>query len=69
MADLNLNTGNQPAKPDAKAEFTVREMIARLANCEDMDAIVSGSFCNSDPMPITDVTDDEGEGTITLKLG
>lgn len=47
------------------AHLTVREAIARLAMMEDMDAELCFSFHNSDPFPITDITD-TGDGQVTV---
>lgn len=47
------------------AHMTVREAIARLAMMEDMDAELCFSFHNSDPFPITDITD-TGDGQVTV---
>ncbi len=65
---MKLGTEAAVENKTSKSTFTVREMIARLALCEDMDAVVSGSMCNSDPIAITDL-EEEGDGVITLKLG
>lgn len=48
-----------------EVNLTVREVIARLAMCEDMDAEVCFSIANSDPIPATDVTDN-GDGQVII---
>ena len=58
-----LNTKTTDAKP--ATTLTVRELISRLVNVEDMDATVQASFSNSDGMDVTDVTD-AGDGTVVL---
>ncbi len=52
-----------PPKP--AANMTVREAIAKLAMTEDMDAELCFSFHNSDPIPVTDITD-TGDGQVTV---
>ncbi len=57
--------------PKAKAilpplsNITVREAIAKLAQMEDMDAELCMSIHNSDPIPVTDITD-TGDGQVTV---
>ena len=41
----------------ASTNITVREAIAKLAQMEDMDAEVCFTFHNSDPIPVTDISD------------
>ncbi len=58
-----------PQKPPTTerpvVNMTVREAIAKLAMSEDMDAELCFSFHNSDPIPVTEITD-TGEGQVTL---
>ncbi len=57
---VELPTTQRPAE-----NVTVREAIAKLAQMEDMDAELCFSFHNSDPIPVTDITD-TGDGQVTL---
>ncbi len=54
-----------PATSKRAANITVREAIANLAMMEDMDAELCYSFHNSDPIPVTDITD-TGDGQVTI---
>lgn len=51
--------------PTTKANITIREAIARLAQSEDMDAELCFTFHNSDPIPVTDITDN-GDGQVVV---
>ena len=48
--------------------MTIREAIAKLAMCEDMDAELCFSFHNSDPISVTDITDN-GDGQVVVSSG
>ncbi len=52
-------------KSAAPTNITVREAIAKLAMAEDMDAELCLSIHNSDPIPVTDITD-TGDGQVTV---
>ena len=54
-----------PPTTKRAANITVREAIAKLANMEDMDAELCFSFHNSDPIPVTDITD-TGDNQVTI---
>ena len=45
--------------------MTVREAIAKLAQMEDMDAELCFTFHNSDPIPVTDISD-SGDGQVVV---
>lgn len=45
--------------------FTVREAIAKLVLMEDMDAELCFAFHNSDPIPVSDITD-TGDNQVTI---
>ena len=47
------------------ATITVREAIAKLALMEDMDADLCFVFHNSDPIPVTDISD-SGDGQVVV---
>ncbi len=51
--------------PNAPSNMTVREAVARLVMSEDMDAELCLSIHNSDPIPVTDITD-SGDGQVTV---
>ncbi len=51
--------------PATKANITVREAIAKLAFVEDMDAELCFMFHNSDPIPVTDISD-SGDGQVVV---
>ncbi len=57
-------TGVVP-KERAAENMTVREAIVKLVMVEDMDAEFCLSIRNSDPIPITDVSD-IGEGQVVV---
>ncbi len=52
-------------QPKPPTNITVREAIATLVMMEDMDAELCFVFHNSDPIPITDITD-TGDGQVTV---
>lgn len=62
MADEKLQ---EEAVSETKS-FTVREMISRLALCEDMDSEVNMSVFNSDPIPVADIEEDTESNIVTL---
>lgn len=45
--------------------ITVREAIAKLAMMEDMDAELCFMFHNSDPIPVTDISE-TGDGQVVV---
>lgn len=45
--------------------ITVREAIAKLAMMEDLDAELCFTFHNSDPIPVTDISD-TGDGQVVV---
>ena len=47
------------------SNMTVREAVAKLVMSEDMDAELCLSIHNSDPIPVTDITD-TGDGQVTV---
>ncbi len=53
------------AVPSVPSNITVREAIGQLALMEDMDAELCLSIHNSDPIPVTDITD-TGDGQVTV---
>jgi len=59
MSDAETATTKTPGT------ITVREAIARLAQMEDMDAELCFIFHNSDPIPVTDITDN-GDGQVVV---
>ena len=58
-------TAAQPPIPTTRTNITVREAIAKLANMEDMDAEICFTFHNSDPIPVTDISD-SGDGQVVF---
>lgn len=54
-----------PSTAAQPATVTVREAIAQLAMMEDMDADLCFMFHNSDPIPVTDISD-TGDGQVTV---
>ena len=49
-----------------KSPITVRELITRLIDVEDKDAIISVSLFNSDPAPATILTESPEDGQVVL---
>lgn len=59
---VQLPSANETQKT---TNITIREAIAQLALSEDMDADLCFSFHNSDPIPVTDITD-IGDGQVVV---
>lgn len=51
--------------PSTSTTITVREAIAKLAMMEDMDAELCFTFHNSDPIPVTDISE-TGDGQVVV---
>lgn len=65
MTDTDPATQVEFSKDHKTATITVREFITKLAFMEDMDAEVCFTFHNSDPIPITDISD-SGDGQVVV---
>lgn len=48
--------------------YSVRDMIRELANCDDMEALVTVTLFNSDPVTVSDIEVQEGQVVLNAQV-